>query len=151
MARLKAELDLEKLPLNPDERHNVEKVVEDYADVFSVSGSSLGKTDVVYHRIDTGDSAPIRQHPRRLSPNHREEVENFIQDMLEKGVVQPPHSTWASSIVLVQKKDGSIRMCVDRSPSPGAFLFRIRPLPQHSRRWCQRKQINYYADQSTCA
>ena len=111
--RLKAELELEKLPLNPDERHNVEKVVEDYADVFSVSGSPLGKTDVVYHRIDTGDSPPIRQHPRRLSPNHREEVENLIQGMLEKGVVQPSHSPWASPIVLVQKKDGSTRMCVD--------------------------------------
>ena len=111
--KLKAELELEKLPLNPDEKHKLEKLVGDYADVFSVSGSPLGKTDVVYHRIDTGDSAPIRQHPRRLSPNRREEVENLIQDMREKGVVQPSHSPWASPIVLVQKKDGSTRMCVD--------------------------------------
>ena len=49
--------------VNPDERRKLEKVVGDYAGVFSVSGSPLGKTDVVNHQIDTGDSAPVCNIP----------------------------------------------------------------------------------------
>lgn len=87
---LKVELELEKLSLCPEEikKRELNKIV---LVNFSVSGSHLGKADVVYHRIDTGDSAPIHQRRMQLSPNHWKEVENLVQDMQEKGVVQPSH------------------------------------------------------------
>ena len=81
-----------------------------FPDVFQ---SSLGHTTVVEHRIDTGDSTPIRQYPRRLPHHYRAEVDRQVNEMLSQGVVQHSNSPWASPIVLVKKKDGSYRFFVD--------------------------------------
>ena len=84
----------------------------DYADIFSQGLQDLGQTDLV---IDTGDPHPIRQAPRRLPLAKREEAQKAIQDMHHQGLIelQPSNSPWSSPIVLVKKKDGSLRFCVD--------------------------------------
>ena len=56
---------------------------------------------------------PIRQAVRRLPPPQREAVQELLTDVLDKDVIQPSGSPWASPIVLVRKKDGSFRFCVD--------------------------------------
>ena len=81
-----------------------------FPDVFS---NSLGHTSVTVHNIDTGNASPIRQYPRRLPYHHRAEVEKQVNDMLSQGVIQPSTSPWSSPIVLVKKKDGSYRFCID--------------------------------------
>ena len=91
---------------------------------------SLGNTDVIQHRIDTGDSPPIRQYPRRLPFAYREEVKSQVNDMLKQGVVQPSHSPWASPIVLVKKKDGTFRFCVDYRKLNGVTKRDAHPLPR---------------------
>ena len=63
--------------------------------------------------IDTGKAQPKRQHPRRLPFIAKQEVTRQIQTMLDAGVIQPSVSPWASPIVLVWKKDGMHRFCVD--------------------------------------
>ena len=73
----------------------------------------LGQTSVVKHGIDTGDFPPIKQAPRRLPIAKREIVEKEIKKMLEHDVIQESSSPWASPIVLVKKKDGSVRFCSD--------------------------------------
>ena len=83
-----------------------------YSDVMASSTADLGRTDRLRHHIDTGDSPPVRQPVRRISP-HRREVKELLNQMLERGVVEPSSSPWASPVVLVQKKDGSTRFCVD--------------------------------------
>ena len=65
------------------------------------------------HSIDTGQSRPVRQAVRRVSPSQRQEIKELLDDMLDKNVIQPSASPWASPIVLVKKKDGSTRFCVD--------------------------------------
>lgn len=65
------------------------------------------------HNIDTGDSPPIRQYPRRLPYHYRDEVDKQVKDMLSQRVIQPSISPWASPVVLVKKKDGSYRFCID--------------------------------------
>ncbi len=63
--------------------------------------------------IDTGKHRPIRLPPRRL-PITKEEVECAeVQKMLDRGVIEPCQSSWASPVVLVAKEDGSTRFCVD--------------------------------------
>ena len=84
-----------------------------YADVMASSTADLGRTDRLRHHIDTGDSPPIRQPVRRISPHRREEVRDLLNQMQERGVVEPSSSPWASPVVLVQKRDGSTRFCVD--------------------------------------
>ena len=85
----------------------------EFSDIFSTGPHDLGCTDLVQHRIHTGEAAPIRQQPRRLPLCKREEAKRAIKEMKELGVIEPSTSPWSSSIVLVGKKDGSTRFCVD--------------------------------------
>ena len=81
--------------------------------VFMQDGGRLGRTDVVLHQIDTGDAKPVKQPARRIPVQYRAEVEGMINDMLANKVIRPSNSPWASPVVLVKKKDGSLRLCVD--------------------------------------
>ena len=73
----------------------------------------LGRTSLVQHRINTGDTTPIRQTPRRPPLSKQEEISRLVQDMLTEGVIEPSSSTWSSPVVLVAKKDGGLCFCVD--------------------------------------
>ena len=64
------------------------------------------------HRIET-TGAPIRQGIRRVPPPQREEVRKLLDELKKKGIISPSKSPWASIIVIVPKKDGSIRLCID--------------------------------------
>ena len=72
-----------------------------------------GSTDLVKLEIRTGDAKPIRQPPRRLPLSKRKQTEEAIEEMELQGVIEPSASAWSSPVVLVTKKDGSTRFCVD--------------------------------------
>ena len=57
----------------------------DYSDIFSVSNSDLGQTSIVQHTIDSGDHAPIKQHPRRMPFIQRSKVIELVDDMIDGG------------------------------------------------------------------
>ena len=84
-----------------------------YSCVIAKNSNDLGHTQVMQHHIDTKGAAPIRQQARRVPLPCQETVQTLLQDMLDKGVILPSKSPWASPIVLVTKKDGSTRFCVD--------------------------------------
>ena len=99
--------------LTVEEKSQLFHLLLAYADVFADAEDGLGRTRVVKHSIVTGDNPPIKQSCRRAPPSKREHVRQLIQDMLKKDVIQPSSSPWASPVVIVQKKDGSYRFCVD--------------------------------------
>ena len=99
--------------LNGLEKEQLYCLLAKYADIFAACSSDLGRTDKVKHQIDTGSSAPIKQQVRRVPPARREEVKKLLKDMLVQDVIQPTNSPWASPVILVRKKDGSTRFCVD--------------------------------------
>lgn len=72
--------------------------------VFAKDLSELGKTNLHYHRIDTGDAAPVRSAPYRQTPELRKETEKQIQQMIDSNIIEPSTSQWSSPIVLVAKK-----------------------------------------------
>ena len=85
-----------------------------YTDMFPILGSTLtGHTDAVKHEIDTGDGAPIRCAPRRMSPQKMKKEEECVTEMLTGGKIEPSDITWSSPVVLVTKKDGGTRFCGD--------------------------------------
>ena len=114
--------------------HEIEPAVElilDYQDIFTGPGRKLGRTKLVEgHTIDTGDAKPIRQRLRRLPPKRKHIVEEFIQDLLEQKCIRPSSSDWASPIVIVSKKDGSPRLCIDYRKVNAVTKKDAYPLPR---------------------
>ena len=96
--------------LTNDQRQEMERIVSDFKDVFD---TKPGRTSLAEHRIETGLAKPVRQPPYRLPHAYRETVQKELAEMERDGVIEPSTSEWASPIVLVPKKDGSLRMCVD--------------------------------------
>ena len=85
----------------------------DYRDIFAKSKSDLGRTSLFKHEINTGNTPPIKQRPRRV-PLAKQTVERAeVSKMLDTGIITPSCSPWSSPIVLITKKDGSCRFCVN--------------------------------------
>ena len=116
--------------LSPGEKEMFYQLLLSYADVIAESAADLGKADCIRHSIHTGNSAPIRQPVRRLSPQQRNEVCKLLEDMLRNGVIEESRSPWASPIVLVRKKDGSTRFCVDYRRVNAVTRKDAYPLPR---------------------
>ena len=96
------------------------------------------------HTIDTGDTPPIRQRYRRLPPFKRELVEEEISRMLELGVLEPSTSAWASPLVLIPKKDGKARFCIDYRKLNGVTKKDAYPLPRIDETLELLKGSNYF-------
>ena len=80
---------------------------------FILHSNDLGHTTLTPHKIDTGDSRPIRQGPRRLPLAKRQVADREVKRMLDMGVIEPSTSPWSSPIVLASKKGGDVRFCID--------------------------------------
>ena len=116
--------------LNDQERQKLAAVLTTYADVFSKDKTDLGKTDLVKHQIHTGDARPIKQHPRRLPFAKRHIEKEEVEKMLKQGIIEPSVSPWASCVVLVKKKDGSMRFCIDYRKLNEVTMKDAFPLPR---------------------
>ena len=99
--------------LSENQKQSLHHLLVKHRDAFMGQDGRLGRTDKSQHRIDTGDAMPIKQHARRTPIHLRAEVQQQLDDMLEQGVIRPSQSPWASPVVLVKKKDGSLRFCID--------------------------------------
>ena len=116
--------------LSQSQREKLYDLLADFADVFASSDTDLGRTRSIKHQIETGSAAPIRQPARRVPPHRREIVRDLLREMQDKEVVQPSKSPWASPIVLVQKRDGSWRFCVDYRKLNAVTRKDAYPLPR---------------------
>ena len=116
--------------LEETQKNEVAALLTEFADVFAHSADDLGRTGIVKHEIRTNESKPIRQNPRRLPISQRAVAEAEIESMLKRGVIEPSSSPWASPIVLVRKKDGTTRFCVDYRRLNSATVKDSYPLPR---------------------
>lgn len=110
---LKPMVDRFSPELSPSERNQATDLVVEYEDIFQSPSGEIGQTKIVEHRINTGDEHPIRIPARRISPSQKVVVEQELDKMLRDGIIQPSNSPWAAPVVLVTKKDGSVRFCID--------------------------------------
>ena len=81
--------------------------------VFSKTDMDMGRTNLVKHHIKLTDPVPFKEAYRRIPPQMYDEVKAHIQEMLNLGAIRPSNSPWASAIMLVRKKDGRLRFCID--------------------------------------
>ena len=89
-----------------------------------------GHTDAVEHEIDTGDSFPILCAPRQMSSRKMKKEEECVTEMLTGGQIEPSDSPWLSPVVLVTKKDGGTRFCVDYRRLNDVTVKDAYPLPR---------------------
>ena len=81
--------------------------------VFSRDSTDIGQTSVLKHRIDLIDETPVKERARRIPPNMLEELREHLQQLQRTGIIEESNSSWCSPIVLVRKKSGELRLCVD--------------------------------------
>ena len=91
----------------------VAKLLSDFSETFSKDDNDLGCTNLTSHTIDTGTTKPIKQAPRRTPLAFQGRDREALEKMLERGTIRESTSPWASPVVLVPKKDNSVRVCID--------------------------------------
>ena len=106
-------IDLSNANLTSEQKHKLLLFLGKNSDIFALQNSSIGCTDLHFHKIETGASPPVRQRPYRQSPQAREEIEKQIQEMLNDGIIEESNSMWGSAIILVKKKNGAYRFAID--------------------------------------
>ena len=105
-------------------------LLEKHAKVFATDDESLGYTETVRHRIRLKDDIPVSQPYRGIPPTQYEEVKEHIKKLLRKGIIKESMSPYVSPIVLVRKKDQSLRLCVDYRHLIAKTVRDAYPLPR---------------------
>ena len=114
LSRLFSKLDLKGINTWSDEnQQKVKDLIVEYEQLFALDDLELGKTDLVKHKIELHNPKPFKESHRRIPPHQYEEIRKHLKEMLEVGAIRKSNSPWCSAIVLVRKKDGSLRFCID--------------------------------------
>ena len=90
----------------------------------------MGKTSLVQHEIQLTDKTPFKERYRRIPPHQYEEVRKHLQEMLDIGAIHRSTSPWASPVVLVCKKDGSLQFCTDFRKLNNQTIKDVQSLPR---------------------
>ena len=123
-------IDLSHANITNAEKVELRTMLQKNADVFVEKDGKLGHTDLVYHTIRTlPTQPPLRQRAYRAGHHAKQIIEDQVQDMLTKGLITPSCSPWASPVVLVTKRDGTPRFCVDFRRLNAVTIMDSFPLP----------------------
>ena len=95
------------------QKGRVKSVIQKYSFLFAMKNLDLGRRDLVKHHIELKNYTPIKDRYRRIPPHQYEEVRKHLKEMLDIRAIRCSNSPWASPVVLVRKKDGSLRFCID--------------------------------------
>ena len=116
--------------LNLQQQNQLFALLLEYHDLFAEGPNDFGRTGKIKHRIDTGESPPIRQPVCRIPPFCKCQTKELLREMLDKNVIKTSNSPWASPVILVQKKDGTTRFCVDYRKVNAVTRKDAYPLPR---------------------
>jgi hypothetical protein len=105
-------------------------VVCEYPDVFPEELPGMPPDRDIEFVIELiPGTAPIAQRPYRMNPQELEELKKQLADMLSKGLIRPSASPWGSPVLFVDKRDGTIRLCVDYCKLNEVTIKNKYPLP----------------------
>ena len=92
-----------------------QQLLMEFHHIFCLEKNEMGCTDATEHIIELlpKQDEPFKERFRRIVPHEVEEVHQHIQEMLDRGAIWPSHLPWCNAVVLVQKKDGTLRFCID--------------------------------------
>ena len=137
---------IEKIEINPSIIEKMEKqiskeiaeeekielthVLLEYLNCFAADEKELGKCNRAVHSIETGAAAAIHQPPYKNAWKERQLIQDQVDSMLKAKIIEPSDSPWSSPVVLVKKKDGSWRFCVDYRKLNAVTVKDVYPLPR---------------------
>jgi len=98
--------------LTPVQKQAALRLLHDHRRAFA-SGATIGRTNLLSMSIDTSSHAPISLPPYQASPNERRLIDAQLEELEAQGIIEDSNSPWAAPVVLVRKKDGGARVCVD--------------------------------------
>ena len=124
----------DQMPQIPDslsfeQQRDLRRLLDEYKDVFSKEGQPISSTSLVEHEIHTTGPA-VRLPFRRQNPVIRDIEQQQVKEMLRDEVIRPSTSPWASPVVMVKKRDGTMRFCVDFRKMNDATIKDAHPLPR---------------------
>ena len=112
-----------------------------YTHMYAASDADLGQTKIIEHSIDTGTAKPVKQLPRHTPVHMQEETDRQVDGMLKRGVIEECTSPWSSLVVLVKKKDGTTRFCVDYRKLNHVTIKNAYELPKIDDSFAQLSEI----------
>lgn len=116
--------------VTPEQSQSLLALLEKHKFSFDSFSATLGQTSAAAHRIETDSPHIIRRRPYRVSSSERRIIEENVSDMLQRNIIRPSASSWSSPVVLVRKKDGSVRFCVDYRALNKITRKDVYPMPR---------------------
>lgn len=135
--------DIEISPtLKPGQRSELVRLLNTYQDIMT---DLPGITSLGQHEIHVTSDEPVRLKPYPLPYALRNTVKEEVDSMIKLGVIEPSNSPYASPIVLVKKKDGTNRFCVDFRRLNRVTIFDAEPIPDPEEIFTQLTEDNYFS------
>lgn len=126
------DLDIHSVSVSHVTKEKLVELLERYNDVFSKHALDCGEVKGFVHRIRLMDERPFRLPYRRVPPAHYQKLRQVLSQMEEQGIIRKSVSEYASPLVLVWKKDGSLRLCTDFRWLNARTIKDAHPLPHQS-------------------
>ena len=138
-------VDLSGIDCSESEREQLAALLKKHANLFARDEDDLGYTDRVKHQIPLMDDVPVNQPYRRIPPSQYQEVKDHIKQLLAKRVIRESCSPYASPIVVVSKRDGGLRLCVDYRKLNQKTIKDAHPLPRIEESWDALKGAKFFS------
>lgn len=115
--KIKHPIDLSSVKLGPnmatEDREKLLKLLKRYRECFASTLPELGCTNLAEMHIDLTTDVPVTFRPYRLSHAERETLGTLVGDLKSAGIIVDSNSPYASPVLLVRKKTGESRLCID--------------------------------------
>ena len=129
LERLPFELNIGDAPLTRKQQARLIDIIYDHTEVFSLFDRDLGFCDVLRHSIPTTTDKPVYLPHWQIPVQLQSEVRMCLDNWLKQGIIRPSKSPYASQVVIVRKKTGEIRLCVDFRKLNAISIRDSFPLP----------------------
>ena len=97
----------------PENKEKALDLLAEFHDIFALKDRKMGCTEATDHHIDVTDPCPFKERPRNILEGLLQEVKDHLNHILDVGAIKPSNSAWSNAVVLVRKKDGGLRFCID--------------------------------------